>query len=315
MPTPLVSILIPCFNAAPWLAETIESALAQTWPKSEIIVVDDGSTDQSFQIASNYVSRGVLVLKQSNQGASAARNAAFAACHGSWIQYLDADDLMSPDKIERQMHLAAEHGEKHIICASWARFNLSAMDAAFTPQPLCMDSNPLEWVLLKALSQKSLMMHPAAWLLSRDLVERAGPWDERLSLDDDGEFFNRAVLRSEGVRFCAQAISYYRSNVEGSLSGRQDSRAWRSAYLSTSLTVDQVLSVEDSARTRQACAAMFQRLIYCAYPDCPEVVGLCRDQVHLLGGTSLRPEVGPRLKFVSQLIGWKMAKRLKNLVG
>src|SRR6185503_8183759 len=78
MTEPCVSILIPCHNAEPWIAATIESALAQTWPNTEIIVVDDGSTDDSAAIASRSIDRGVRVVMQSNRGASAARNAGLA---------------------------------------------------------------------------------------------------------------------------------------------------------------------------------------------------------------------------------------------
>ena len=100
---PLVSILIPAFNAQKWIADTIESAVRQTWPKKEIIVVDDGSRDQTLSIARRFASKGVSVVTQANQGASTARNHAFAICQGDYIQWLDADDLLAPDKIARQM--------------------------------------------------------------------------------------------------------------------------------------------------------------------------------------------------------------------
>ncbi len=94
---PLVSILIPCYNAEAWLAQTLESALAQTWSPTEIIVVDDGSKDRSLEIAKAFEPRGVKVISQHNQGASAARNRAFQESQGDFIQYLDADDLLAPD--------------------------------------------------------------------------------------------------------------------------------------------------------------------------------------------------------------------------
>ncbi len=100
---PLVSILIPAFNAERWIAQTIDSALAQTWERKEIIVVDDGSTDNTYSVACGFQPRGVTVLRQSNQGAAAARNTAFAASHGSYIQWLDADDLLAANKIENQL--------------------------------------------------------------------------------------------------------------------------------------------------------------------------------------------------------------------
>src|SRR5262249_13271987 len=100
---PLVSILIPAFNAQEWIADTIRSALAQTWPKKEIIVVDDGSRDQTLSIAKQFVSKEVSVVAKGNEGAAATRNKAYSLSQGDYIQWLDADDLLAPDKIERQL--------------------------------------------------------------------------------------------------------------------------------------------------------------------------------------------------------------------
>src|SRR5580658_7551096 len=103
MNAPLVSILIPAYNSEEWITQTIRSALAQTWPRKEIIVVDDGSKDATVAIARQFEPLGVLVHAQKNQGASAARNKAFSLSHGAYIQWLDADDLLALDKITRQM--------------------------------------------------------------------------------------------------------------------------------------------------------------------------------------------------------------------
>src|SRR5580698_4662849 len=96
---PLVSIIIPSYNSENHLAETIKSALSQTWVNKEIIIIDDGSTDSSVQIAKGFESN-VKVLVQKNKGASAARNAGLKEAKGDYIQFLDSDDLLSPDKIE-----------------------------------------------------------------------------------------------------------------------------------------------------------------------------------------------------------------------
>ena len=104
MKGPLVSILIPAHNAGKWLADTIQSALDQTWQNREIIVVDDGSTDNSLAIARRFATEGVGVVTQPNQGAAVARNTAYSLCHGDYIQWLDADDLLEPDKIELQVY-------------------------------------------------------------------------------------------------------------------------------------------------------------------------------------------------------------------
>src|SRR5215467_62161 len=99
----LVSILIPAYNSEEWIAETIRSAIGQTWPNKEIIVVNDGSTDRTAEVAQRFASRQVLVISTENEGASSARNHAFRLSQGEYIQWLDADDLLAPDKIECQL--------------------------------------------------------------------------------------------------------------------------------------------------------------------------------------------------------------------
>lgn len=309
--TALVSILIPCHNAAPWLAETLECALGQTWPHKEIIVVDDGSRDESLAIARRFEARGVTVITQPNRGASAARNAAWTASRGDWLQFLDADDLLSPDKIARQMEMAAKVGAETALAGRWSRFTSSPADADFTPQPLCMDAAPVDWLIVKF--EQNAMMHPAAWLISRELAKRAGPWDETLSLDDDGEFFTRVVLAARAVHCCQAATSYYRSGLPGSLSGAKSERAWQSAYRSLELSADRLRAVEDSARTRHACATVFQRYIYEAYPRGAECRRRARARVENLGGSALAPEGGGWFQLWRKFLGWRVAKRLEIL--
>src|SRR5882672_7209571 len=179
----LVSILIPAYNAQQWIGDTIESALSQTWKRKEIIVVDDGSTDQTLAVAKQFASRDVAVLAQSNQGAAAARNRAFSACQGDWVQWLDADDLLAPDKIERQAEALERCDSKlTLLSSAWAPFIYRFFRANFIPTPLWCDLSPVEWLVRKW--EHNLFMQPATWLVSRELTEAAGPWDTRLSLDD-----------------------------------------------------------------------------------------------------------------------------------
>ena len=98
---PLVTIGIPCFNAERWLRASIESALAQTWPACEVIVVDDGSTDRSVEIAREFGDR-IRLLHGDHRGAPHARNLALNASRGEWLQFLDADDYLEPEKLEQQ---------------------------------------------------------------------------------------------------------------------------------------------------------------------------------------------------------------------
>ena len=190
---PLVSILIPAYNAERWIADTIRSALAQTWPRKEIIIVDDGSRDQTLRIAREFASKAVAVITQENQGASVARNKAFELCQGDYIQWLDADDLLASDKIARQMEIAGLFESKRtLISSAWAYFMYSRNRANSCLRRSGMILSPVEWLIRKM--GQNLHMPPATWLVSRELAEAAGPWDIRLSFDDDGEYFCRAVV-------------------------------------------------------------------------------------------------------------------------
>ena len=99
--TPLVTIAIPCFNNGQWLRQAVESALAQTWPAVEVIVVDDGSTDGSHEIAQSFGPR-IRLFQTAHGGAPQARNQALEQARGEWVQFLDADDYLAPEKIALQ---------------------------------------------------------------------------------------------------------------------------------------------------------------------------------------------------------------------
>ncbi len=152
---PLVSILIPAYNAQPWLADTIRSALAQTWPRKEIIVVDDGSRDQTLSIARQFSLKNVYVSTQENRGPSAARNRALALSQGDYIQWLDADDLLAPDKISKQMEAANECQSKRVLFSSaWGAFVHRVSKAQFSPTSLWCDLLPVEWLFRSSQTPK-----------------------------------------------------------------------------------------------------------------------------------------------------------------
>ncbi len=308
----LVSILIPCYNSERWLNQTLESALAQTWKRKEIIVVDDGSTDGSLAVAKSFESSSVKVISQENRGASAARNRALKEAQGDFIQYLDADDFLAPDKIEHQVKLLSREGNSDCVASGeWGRFYNSPTEANFIPEPVWNDMSPVDWLICSW--EGGGMMHPAAWLVPRGITQTAGLWNESLSLNDDGEYFCRIVLASQGVKFCPGAKSYYRSGMANSLSGLKSPAAQESIFRSLELCANYLLARENSRRTRYTCATVFQRFIYYVYPDMPELVQKAEVKVQSLGGSDLKLEGGNLFKFLSNTVGWKLARRIQKL--
>jgi len=314
MSQPLVSILIPCFNAAPWLAATLESALAQTWPNKEVILVDDGSTDDSRAIAQRFAARGVQLITQPNAGASAARNHAIREARGDYFQFLDADDLLSPDKLTAQVALLASRDSGTVASCAWGRFTADPALARFVDDRVFRDFAPVDFLVLAG--ETGAMMHPSAWLVPRAVAEKAGPWDESLSLNDDGEYFCRVALASPGVAFCAEvaARSYYRSGLPGSLSRQLGDRARRSQYHSLELITRRLRAAEDSPRTRRACAGYWRRYVHDFFPAPADLIARADAAVKQLGEAVGPPPMGPRTAALAGLIGWKNTWRLKHLL-
>ena len=116
MDSPLVSIIIPVYNSEKYLAETITSAISQTWNNKEIIIIDDGSTDNSLTIAESFANEHIKIFSQPNKGASAARNKGLHEAKGDYIQFLDGDDLLMPNKIEVQLAQIAGKPSKLATC-------------------------------------------------------------------------------------------------------------------------------------------------------------------------------------------------------
>jgi glycosyltransferase involved in cell wall biosynthesis len=307
--TPLVSILIPAYNAERWIADAIRSALAQTWPKKEIIVVDDGSTDQTLHIARGFASKSILIATQPNQGASTARNHAFSLSQGGYIQWLDADDLLAPSKVSLQMK-AIEHAPspRTLLSGAWGAFFFRVEKAKFSPSPLWCDLTPTEWLIRKMTH--GAHMQTANWLVSRELTEAAGPWDTRLLGDDDGEYFCRVLLQAASIVFVAGAKSYYRSVGESQLSeiGRSNAKL-EAQFLSNELHIKYLRSLEDTERSRAASVRYLQKYMFDFYPERPDIVQKARELAQGLGGRLELPQSSWKYAWIHKTLGWKASKR------
>jgi glycosyltransferase involved in cell wall biosynthesis len=306
---PLVSILIPAYNAQKWIAYSLQSAIAQTWQRKEIIVIDDGSTDRTAELAQRFASQGVKVVSITpNQGLSAAVNHALQLCHGDYIQELDADDLLAPEKIERQLAALRAGDSKRILLSSpWAPFYYRTRYARFVQNSLWEDLSPVEW-LLRKLSE-NIHMQNATWLVSRELAEAAGPWDERLHYDQDGEYFARVLLASEGTRFVPETGIFYRVAGSNRISYIGNSNQKKDSLLvSMKLHMQYLRSLEDSERVRKACLTYMQNWYNYFYPERPDILTELQDLAAQFQG---RLEVLPlrwKYAWMKPILGWKIAK-------
>jgi len=314
MNVPDVSVIVPCYNAARWLPAALDSALDQHGATAEVVVIDDGSTDDSRTTAERYAARGVRIVAQRHRGAGAARNRGLAETRGRWIQFLDADDLLGTNKLSLQCAALRTAPAQAVASCAWGRFRggRSPDTAAFLDLEVFRDYLPA-WEFLRQQARTGCMMHPAAWLLPRTLVESAGGWDESFTLNDDGEYFARILSRATEIRFVSVARTFYRSHASGSLSRRHHAEALRSLYRAALGLENELRRCDASPSTEAAVAEMWERLRFELYPNAPD---LSADAAFRARRGDYRPTTrlpcGPRLKWLASMGGWKIARRLQT---
>lgn len=313
---PLVSVLIAAYNAEGTIAETITSAVGQTYPNVEVVVVDDGSADRTLVIAREYEaahSGVVRVIAQENQGACAARNRAFEASCGSFVQFLDADDVLHPEKLSLQVRRLLREPEGTVASGPWVRFHGAVADADHTwSGPDWQDYEPATGWLLQFWSQGG-GMPTVVWLTPRSVGEAAGPWNESVLRNQDGEYFTRVVAAARKVAFCDGAWGYYRSSPESSISNRRSDAALRSLYEVAELNEAALLSREDTAESRRACGAMWEGVAFKLYPRLPDLSRKAEERARKLGAPPRTPSTIPSVRPILRLFGWKAALRVQHV--
>jgi glycosyltransferase involved in cell wall biosynthesis len=306
-----VSVLMPCYNAAEFVSESLKSVLAQTRPATEIIVVDDGSSDDSAKVVASFRDQGVRLIRQSNSGAAAARNRALAESEGDFVLFLDADDVVAPAHIEALLD-RCEAGKQFLPMSQWDRFYVSVEESAFPDRSSYRDDEGVSW-LVSDWSQARAMTQPGMFLVPRRLIEQVGHWNENCSFRDDFEFFARAISKCDGVRFAPEARLYYRSGILTSLSRRRDADSITKSFSALLLGVSHLLSAEDSTRTRRACANLLQYFVYDHYPHYPNLRAKAESMVASLGGADIRPDGPPGFHKVKTFAGWRLARHVQHL--
>jgi glycosyltransferase involved in cell wall biosynthesis len=310
MNAPLVSICMPAYNAAHTIEETIKSIFGQTYDQIELIIVNDGSTDNTLKVLQTIKDERLQIIDSVNEGQSAAANRAFNASSGELIKFMDADDLLSEDFIRSQVVQLGNDGNA-VSCASWGRFyenDLSTFKLA--ENIMSGSSKPIEW-LASSMYDKYVMLQCALWLIPRPILDRAGLWNEKLSLINDFEFFIRILLHAGEIRYAPNAILFYRSGLKSSLSGLKSRAGAQSAFEATSLGTGYLLNTENTDRIRKIAADCFQNFVFEFYPHYPDLVENAKLRIKQLGGSRALFPAGGYTRILSLIIGWKSAKRVK----
>lgn len=222
MSLPTVAVLIPAHNAGPWLDGAVKSALAQRHIRAEVIVCDDGSTDDSVTRLQADKTSSVTILRQPQRGGGAARNALLAASHSEWVQFLDADDYLEPEKIAHQL----AEGK-----------NVPAIDVLYSPVWLetWQDNQARERIASSIDSSSDLFTQWLSWQLPQtggtlwrtEALRRIGGWNESIPCCQDNELYLRALQSGLHWEFCPSPGAVYRVWSETTVSRRDPLRVIR----------------------------------------------------------------------------------------
>ncbi|MBR3455637.1 MAG: glycosyltransferase family 2 protein [Bacteroidaceae bacterium] len=229
MRIPLVSVIIPLHNAAPYIAECIESVLNQSYTSVETIVVENGSTDASLAIAKRYESDQVHIVVADKANVSSARNLGLSHAKGEYVLFLDADDKLDKLKLEIQMKTMAENEfNPSIVCVS--DFYSFDGSESYAGDDLKHVYRPAIDFLIDLFESKSSLLNCSCYLVHRTLAEKCEPWNESLIRCEDWVWMSHILSKADTVIFEPSAISYYRMNNSNSLSKRFDECAIDSEF-------------------------------------------------------------------------------------
>ncbi|MBI3519729.1 MAG: glycosyltransferase family 2 protein, partial [Bacteroidetes bacterium] len=243
--TDLVSIIIPAYNSKEYLVSSVMSAVNQNYKNIEVILIDDGSTDGTKELFTDFEKLGVKCFSQKNMGAAAARNLGLKNASGDYIQYLDADDILHEDKLLIQLEAMQKDAADLSFCF-WGRFTQSVEDV----QPFIFRHIDYSDIkngkdIMRSYGMKGISGAIHSMLVRRDVIEKTGEWNETLTNNDDGEYFTRLYLCAQKVVVVEQQLVYHRIGKAETLSSVNTNQKAESALKSWDLIYQYILKEND----------------------------------------------------------------------
>lgn len=217
--TPLVSIIIPTFNRAHLLEQTLRSVLEQTYRNWECIIVDDGSTDNTQDLVKSFAEKDerFCFYHRPNflpKGGNSCRNFGFKKSKGTYIQWLDSDDILLPKKIEVQVNCLEEEAENAVAICKFGYFKHLLENTYLRENIATYQNFESGEKLLVSFGQNKEYFPQHVYLVPRKLILKTSLWDENLSINQDGEFFTRILLKANQVKFLNTGVFYRKSDQE-----------------------------------------------------------------------------------------------------
>jgi glycosyltransferase involved in cell wall biosynthesis len=261
MTQPLVSVIVPTYNCAAYVRSAIDSVLAQSYAPIEVVVVDDGSTDDTLAVLSEFGDR-IRVFSQANAGPAAARNRAVAQARGEYLAFLDGDDLWLPGHLAGLVRHLIDQPDARVAFADWLVWHANA-DGTYPPidvAPRALRPDPAAsgWLYTRLLFDS--VIHIIACVIHRSVYEAVNGFDESLRTGSDYDFWLK-VSRRYPVAKLDGAVAVYRQNPQSvTYRLRTEDNAYR--LLSRAIAA---YGVSDEAGNRVEASAIAARLAHLSF--------------------------------------------------
>jgi glycosyltransferase involved in cell wall biosynthesis len=315
----LVSVIIPVFNASNYIEACLDSVLNQTYKSLQVIIVNDGSTDNSLDTIQQFIKNDdrFIVINQENRGCSAAKNKGLEFVKGDYVQYLDADDILSNDKIELQVQALTDNNYSIAVCKTIIFKNhINDVNLEIDTDLISKAGSGKDFIYrLWGSEGKIGMVQPNAYLVPINIIVEIGKWDESLSPspDEDGEYFAR-VLRIANSVLYTNGINHYRKLNNVSSLSKETSFKHALGLLQTIKKKFYPFLYEDFVNSAKLYS--FQ-LTMCAYQfgsSYPQILNLVEDEFKKWGIKGYSFVSASKFSYFSQVIGFRNALKLKSFL-
>jgi glycosyltransferase involved in cell wall biosynthesis len=318
----LVSVIIPTYNRARWLVEAMASVYAQRYRPIELLVVDDGSTDNTKDFVEQWQKQcahdagfSIRYMYQQNAGGGAARNLGLTESHGEFIQFLDSDDVLAPSKISEQVRVFSTCNERSAMYGAWRFFKDTQEHVEIYDAHLQHNG---DMALKNWLGEGFVPSHSLLW--RKKDIANIGPWDESLAADQDGDFAMRFLSNGGTLVFCPMAWVYYRlhEKPDSSVGANNNYKAFESRYRVTR-RIEEVVTSKGMLNDYRDVFSLRYALLARRYAMADkELTNLCLERSRTLAPTGKLPDVFS-YSFLSRVLGLttkqRMARRLRSIFG
>lgn len=313
----LISVVMPAYNASAYIDAAIRSVLHQTWEKWELIIVDDGSIDDTFHIAKTYSvnDERIHVYHQINQGGCAARNEALKHISGEYVLFLDADDLLDKDKLIAHMRviIGQNYSSEEVTFGTCMRLLTSGEYVPSSMAHLCRNYQPAIDAQVAIWEEHFNSFPYSSYLIPKSLIQKVGIWDERLRRSQDSEYMARVLSQASVLRFVPEAVFYYRQ-VPNSVSARQ---LTNEQIISEAIVCDKIsdliLAAESSQQAKHACEVHYTDVLTAWYPQNRFIVRQMHQAMRSRGLQLNFENRGKLFHLLYRFLGWRFATQIMRI--